>query len=184
MKKVTEPEFKRYRIVRLFKDDLDELLHIFNSMCERTKIVIDGYELSDISQLINIKKQRITDFSLSGHLDDPHQSASLSLSLTSKKASLYLSDNTNTILLGIASQIECILSRRKSISRFFVHSKVRTIGSVIFYFLFGIFIETAFSYSWSNDYIYISKLSYYFAQHLALMFLAIMLAALSLIWTV
>src|SRR6266700_2236179 len=112
MKEVAKPYIKRYPVLRLFKDDLEEIVNVFKRHFTDIEIIADKYQLTDISEIDNIQKQKITYFSVKHHHhyheEQPYRSELLELDLTPGSAWLYLSNNTDTYLLGVASQIDMI----------------------------------------------------------------------------
>ena len=114
MKKVKKLYDKYYPVLRLYKDDLEDIVSVFKSHFTEFKIIADEYELTDLSEIDDIKKPKITNFSVTynDHNQDPLKSGLLSLDLKSDRARLYLSDSTATYLFGIASQIDALLSKK------------------------------------------------------------------------
>src|SRR5579863_9032822 len=108
MKKVKQSYSKSYPALRLYKDDLEEIVSVFKSHFAEIKIVADEYELTEITDIDKIKKAKITNFSVSynHHDQDPSRSGLLSLDLKPGSAFLYLSDDAATYLRGVASQID------------------------------------------------------------------------------
>lgn len=105
MEKVEKYYLKQYPILRIFKQDIKEITNIFKQNYEKIQIIADGYKLNDITELDNINKKEITDFSISS---ENH----LSLSLSNDSAHLYLRNDEDTKARGIASRIDTILSKR------------------------------------------------------------------------
>ncbi len=134
MKKVKKPYVKRYPALRLYIDDLEEIVGIFKSHFTDIKIVADEYELTDIADINNIKKPLITDFSVSynQHNQDPSRSGLLSLDLKPDHASIYLSDSEATYLCGVASQIDALLLRKKSVAGFMASHRLIRFSLIVY----------------------------------------------------
>lgn len=49
MQKVKEEFVVRYPRLRIFKDDIEQLFELFNQNFERVEMVIDGYEISKLT---------------------------------------------------------------------------------------------------------------------------------------
>jgi hypothetical protein len=112
MEKIKKPLRMNYPIVRLYKSDLDKIFNLFKDNYPKIEIVADGFKLDDISELSKIKKQEIVDFEISAY--NPR----LSVDFSGNSASIYLSDEDDIKLRGLAAQIGDILSKRKSPLRF------------------------------------------------------------------
>ncbi|HYT41010.1 MAG TPA: hypothetical protein VEP90_01570, partial [Methylomirabilota bacterium] len=111
----------------------------------------DKYQLTDISEIDNIQKQKITYFSVKHHHhyheEQPYRSELLELDLTPGSAWLYLSNNTDTYLLGVASQIDMIVSGKKSAQSVLSSPRVYFPGIVILFILATIFNFLPWKYS-------------------------------------
>lgn len=107
MEKIKKYYSKPYPMLRLFKQDIEQLLKVFQENCKKVEICAEGYKLDDICEMDKIKKEGIVNFSISGM--DPH----LSLDLSEHSARLYLSDEDDITLRGLESKIDLILSPRK-----------------------------------------------------------------------
>src|SRR2546430_17279578 len=70
MKKIKREYQERYPFVRLYKNDLDDLIAVFERNCKKVELKADEYELTDASQLNNIGKQMITELTIGGRLEE------------------------------------------------------------------------------------------------------------------
>jgi len=124
MKKIIKSYSKRYPILRLFKDDLEQIATLCKENFEGYKIEAGGYELDDISELSKINKREISNFSISAHApytsDEGHlipRPPYISLNISKISIKLYISDKDNIKLSGIFSKIDAILTKRRSFLR-------------------------------------------------------------------
>ncbi len=142
MKEVKKPFIKRYPVLRLFKDDLEEIVNLFKRHFTEIEIVADKYQLTDFSELDKIPKQKITYFLVKHHHhyreEEPYRSELLELELTPDRVWIYLSNAADTYLLGVASQIDMILSRKKCIQGFFSSPRIYFPGIFILFVLSNI----------------------------------------------
>ena len=117
MLKVSQADFIKYPYTTLYLDDIKSLLDIFNKNFEKTNLIIDGYQISDLSKISELKKQFVTEVKLEGGPDyskKDYRNANMTLTLSSSHQSkLYLSDRDDVILLGIASKVNELLKKRK-----------------------------------------------------------------------
>jgi hypothetical protein len=102
---------KEYPILRLFKDDLEQIGSIFEENFEEYEIVADEYKLNDISEIVRIGKQKTSYFRISAN--NPF----MSLQISAISARLEFLDEDDIRLCGIASKIDSILTRRRSLLR-------------------------------------------------------------------
>jgi len=116
----------------LYKNDLDDLIAVFEKNCKKVELKADGYELDDASQLNNIDKQKITELTINGRLEEHSYFDSIRLTLGKKIAYLSIGDDKNITYLGMVSQIKSILRRRAKIRAF--------LASYITFFIFLAFI--------------------------------------------
>src|SRR6266849_307260 len=102
MQKVSKGYFKKYPPLKLFKDDVEAIISIFEQNFEDVESIIDGYKLTKISDIDLIKKQVVTDLSVNGHPNyGQHKTGpqgNMSLEMTDYQARLYLSDEDDVRL--------------------------------------------------------------------------------------
>lgn len=179
MKEVEKPYVKRYHAMRLYKDDLEKIVNIFESHFQDNIIVVDKYELANISDIDKIKKKTVTKFSIKHHhrypQETPYRTELLSLDLDHDKARLYLSNDADTYLLGIAAQIDTFLSKRKNIVGFLTSPITSILEVVIFMVLFSILNNTPWRYA---DH------SFHSILLMTLTFVLLIAAILWAIWTI
>lgn len=123
MKKVSAEYSKHFLSLRLYRDDVDQLLAIFERNGEKVDIRAGDYILSSLSDFDELK--RVTPSASLSYLKlvtashscpkcpSPHEW--LSLTLGKRSAHLYVSDVADTQLLGMAGQIEAYLRSRYSL---------------------------------------------------------------------
>jgi hypothetical protein len=141
MKELPKPYQRHYPPMRLYKDDIQEIERIFKNNFQEYTLVADKYQLSDITDLDNIHKKHITNFSLAYHHSDKNApfrgGGLLSLALTHDNAWLYLSNDTNYYLLSFAAQLDAILSKKRTVLGLLTQAKVSLLGSLLV-FTFGV----------------------------------------------
>jgi len=117
MEKLEKPLLKKYPILRLYKSDLEKIFNLFKDHYPKIEIFADGFKLDDFSELSKINKENIVDFKISAH--DPY----LSVDFSGDSVSIFLSDEDDIKLRGLADKIGDILSERKSyFLRFFANT--------------------------------------------------------------
>ena len=134
MKKRKQSWRKDYKPLKLYKDDLAEMINIVKKRSESIEsdfkklivICIDEFEIDDAAELDEIGKDTINYFRVS--LMD------FCLSLSKDSASLCVDDNQDTSLMGIANQFNEILRKRQR-RLSFLFSKARFIIGVLVIFL-------------------------------------------------
>jgi len=98
--------------VILFKEDLEQLVELFQSNFADINIQADEYKLTDISEINGLKKEIIYDFRIRGK-----DNFSNEMSLDISKNSTYISFNgyNDTKFFGINKQIDNIFKRRRRV---------------------------------------------------------------------
>lgn len=127
MKKIKRDYQERYPFVRLYKNDVDDLIAIFAKHCKEVELKADEYELTDASELNNIGKQMITELTIGGRLEGHSYFDDIHLWLSKQTAHLRIDDGANITYLGMASQIRSILRRRAKIRALLASFKAFTI---------------------------------------------------------
>ena len=102
MEKVREPHRVSYPMLMLFREDLEELVGYFDKNSEDVEIIADEYKLQSISEIDKLGKEQIAHFSVKGRQKKPEY-ASITLTLEKNSARLYLSEDAQAPLYGIAS---------------------------------------------------------------------------------
>lgn len=121
MKKLQQAWRREYKPLKLFKDDLEAIVNIAKEYEaidakeweKKVSITAEDYQLDNISELKEINKEIISDFYMSVG------TSSLTLRLNKNSASLYVHDDKNTVLMGIANKIDDILQNRQRRFNFF-----------------------------------------------------------------
>jgi hypothetical protein len=149
MKPVKKQYIKFYPVLRLYKDDLEEIVGIFKKHFTEIDIVADTYELTGIAEIDNIKKPKITNFSVKHYhqydQEKPFRGELLSLDLTHNSARLYLSNDADTYLRGVAAQIDTLLSRKKSVLS--IMTSIRIVMLSLFFYVPLFIILTFFTFT-------------------------------------
>lgn len=141
MEKVKKSLRKHYPILRLYKSDLEKIFNLFKDNYPEIEIVADGFKLDDFFELSKINKQEIVDFKISA--DDPEDflGNSISVEFSKDSTTIYLSDEDDIKLRGLAAQIGDILSDRKSYLRFFATFWAPFLSFLILETLIGFLIK-------------------------------------------
>ncbi len=135
MQKIKREYQVNYPLVRLYKNDLDDLIAVFEKNCKKVELKADEYELTDASQLNNIGKQMITEFTITGRLEDRSYFDTIRLTLSKKNAYLRIDDGANITYSGMATQIRSILRRRAKIRAILASFKAFFIYIALFWIL-------------------------------------------------
>jgi len=128
----------------MYKDDLKELVDVLEKAQQEFEITADGYKLANITEIDNISKPWIREFSIVVHQwyrqETPTRLETLNLQLGYEilGPNIYLSDDSDTHLLGLLSRLDSIVSKRKSKIRFLVSYWTIIIGSIFLSFLASI----------------------------------------------
>ncbi|MDD5195014.1 MAG: hypothetical protein PHQ96_04990 [Candidatus Omnitrophica bacterium] len=133
MEKIPQSYSKCYKALILYRDDLEQIAKIFNKNCKEYTIEADEYKLANISEISNINKPSIIDFKIYG--SQPY----MYLDINHFEARLYCANKDDEILLGIASKINSILTKRVSKIKKIISSNFMFIPILIIWF-FGIWI--------------------------------------------
>ncbi len=154
MEKVRRAYSKFYPVLRLYLDDIEELIQLFKKYYNEVSIVIDDYIINDNVTISDIKKEAVSSFSIQSHpyydKDSKVLRGRITLELTQSYALLRIANDTDPFLLGIASQIDTVLMRRKSRLDLFTSAKtvsrIALVAGVLSMALglIGIFISRAY----------------------------------------
>ncbi len=112
---------KSYPMIKLYKEDIEELNKLFLNNFTKYEIEADGYKLNDISEIATINKDIIYDFSLSAYDEDKFYRI-IHLGIHKRSINLYINDIDNIIYLGLFYSIDNIINKRKRFSNI-VNSK-------------------------------------------------------------
>lgn len=109
--KKNKSSFKRenYLILRLFKEDIEEIIDIFTSNFNNVGIELDEYRISNASEIEEIRKEKekTYHFRIGANENGP-----IYLNLSKKENILFIADKDNLELLGIFHKLDDILSKR------------------------------------------------------------------------
>lgn len=142
MKKLKQSWQREYKPLRLFKNDLEDIVNIAKEYEQidaedwKKNITINAknYELDNISELKEIREEFISDFYLNVGV------SSLVLRLSEHSISLRVDDDRNMLLMGIAHKIDDILeSRQRRFNFLFTYSGRLFIFYLPSLILFGFF---------------------------------------------
>src|SRR5438034_155396 len=123
MKEMKQSQRKSYSVTTLNKEDIKKIIDVFNDVIADCEITIDRYQISDATYLDAVEaktqKNTIEDLSvrLSQYSPDTNTSRLLSVEINRSRAWVYLSDDTDNYLLGLASKLDRIFQAKKSIGR-------------------------------------------------------------------
>jgi len=111
MKKVQDTQ-RSYSIwlknIELYKEDLEEIVSVFESSNTNYKLVVNGYELDDVNELQELDKKSRSVFSIRNinSIDFyPH----LKIELTKKSLFIYQNPASDVNLSGLAFQVKSIV---------------------------------------------------------------------------
>ncbi|MEN6518793.1 MAG: hypothetical protein ABFC38_11560 [Methanospirillum sp.] len=107
MKKATTGKIFKYPMCRFFKDDIIEIYETLIQNCSRVELTIEKFELESISELDIIPLKKASNIQFNGY--DPY----IRFTLSNYSNELYISDEEDTVLRGLKSRIEDIISKRK-----------------------------------------------------------------------
>src|SRR5260370_12824502 len=147
LKKVKQEVTKKYPLKRLYKDDIDEIINIFEkNFNDKFDIYRDDYQLDNVKDLENVKTSRIKSFKVTCQTQTGIPWIYLNLTLDKNSARFYLSNDSDTNINGIFFEIDRLISSKKSfIGTIFSHS---IIVKVIIFFLqiFNFSLELSFNH--------------------------------------
>lgn len=130
VKEIKQSQSKSYLVMTLYREDMEEIVDVFDNDLADCEITIDRYQIPDATHLdkaeARIKGKKIEDFSvrLFQYFPDNKTHRSLSVEINRNHARVYLSDDTDNYLLGLASKLDRILLGKKSIGRTLINPKV------------------------------------------------------------
>jgi hypothetical protein len=108
MKKISLNYREDIPTVKLFLEDIEELLNILIENFTKVKIILDNYEIDNLSEIQTIKKEMTTDFDISGYARDIFPE--MRLSIRKKYSYLEISDKNDIKCLGIRNKILNLLN--------------------------------------------------------------------------
>jgi hypothetical protein len=109
MKRVGKSKSEKLKPVYLYKDDISELLKIFERGCEKVEIEAAGYRLDDVSELENLSDETINEFHIQGR--KPY----VSLHFRPNEIFLYINEDTHH-QIGVFEELKSYVnSRRKKL---------------------------------------------------------------------
>jgi hypothetical protein len=124
MRKCERAWTKKYRPLKLFKDDIEEIIKIITTESTKTSnsqkkttghdidISIDGFQLDNPEELNDVKKDRIKELNITAAL------CSLQLYFGYSSAKIYIGNEDDTRLMGIANRIDKVLQGRQRLFGF------------------------------------------------------------------
>ena len=120
MKEIKQPYIKHYPVVKLFTEDIEQLIDLFKQNFSEYELIVDKYQLNNLSDITTIKKVKTDHLRIKHHRfykeETPNRSELIDLELKSDEIWLYVSNKRDTFLLGVASQIDMILSKKKVVN--------------------------------------------------------------------
>jgi hypothetical protein len=110
MKRVGKSQSENLKPVFLYKDDISDLLEIFDRGCEEVEIEASGYALDDVSELENLSNEVINELHIQGR--EPY----VSLHFKPNDVYLYIDEDTHH-QIGVFEEIKSYVhSRRRKLS--------------------------------------------------------------------
>jgi hypothetical protein len=125
--------------VILFKEDLEQLAELFYSNFDEIEIEADEYKLKDISEINDLNKDVIRDFSISGKSKDNY-SDRISLDISKKSTDIHITGYNDAKCLGVNNKIGKILRGRRRILNIFASFWSIAIIPLFNFLLFSILI--------------------------------------------
>lgn len=139
MKKVTRPWENRYRHLKLYKNDVEEIINfVHTELATDARIEIDEFILEDVRQLNEIEKETVHKLSISAG------GISFRMHFGPTIAYLEIYDENDNQLRGVASRIDAILREKQGLlSLIFCGSKAWILTATLG-LCTGIFLPLAF----------------------------------------
>jgi len=110
MKRVGKSQLEKLKPVFLYKDDISDLLEIFNRGCEKVEIEASGYALDDISEIESLSNEVINELRIQGR--EPY----VSLHFKPNDIYLYIDEDTHH-QIGVFEEIKSYVhSKRRKLS--------------------------------------------------------------------
>lgn len=100
--------------VIIFKEDLEQLAELFSDNFNEIEIEADGYKLTNISEINELKKDIITDFRIGGRDKDSY-SIEMSIDISIKSAYILINSYNDTKCIGVKYKIDDIFKKRRRI---------------------------------------------------------------------
>ena len=130
---------KNYSALKLFREDLDEIINIFKNNFSEFDIEIDEYIIDDISEIDEIKKEKTNRLSI-----ETYENGYSYLNLFKNYAILNISDKNDTKLLGVFHQLDELISKKE-----YTFLKIIT-SSWVFYVMVTTIVIGLYTILWSN----------------------------------
>lgn len=107
MEKVPEPVFWNVPKLRLYREDVAELLAIFERTAEHVEVEVGGYRLSGAEELIEVPLEETSTLSIEAR--NPY----VSLTLAPSSGRLYANASDGSVARGLADEVRVSLMRRR-----------------------------------------------------------------------
>jgi len=151
LEKVRKRFFEQYPMLRLFRDDVEGIINLFEKDYKDAEIIVDEYKLENSSDIDKLVKSQVTNFSVQAFQrypqETPYRVELLRLVLNCDEAHLSVSDENDTHLRGLASKISSILSQRKSRLHFLTAPPMALVLGVFFSIPTSIILALPWSFS-------------------------------------
>jgi hypothetical protein len=105
----------------LFIEDITYLYDLFCASLDDVTMKLDKFEIKDLNEISHINKTQIAEFEIIGYRDlDTFSRSCVLLKFEKYSTSLTLSDSSNSLFLGMKSEIDHFIRKKQ---RFFGSSK-------------------------------------------------------------
>lgn len=118
MERMPQPVSKHYRAVRLYSDDIEEIVKLLQEHCRDVSIEAGGYKVQCVDDLKDLKQPQVHDFKITAWaggtptLGTMLGGTYLALTLERADARFYMSKDDSVTTQGVFSRIDMILQRR------------------------------------------------------------------------
>lgn len=137
MKKREQSLSQEFKPMKLYYEDLEEIYDVFKEHPGEVKFDADTYELENLNEVLDIKKDDFTDFKIYAH--NPY----VSLDFSKNSIRLYISDDT-PFQRGLFEKLKTVLKKKE---RYFI-------SSLFSYYAYALLIVVMSTLSyWENRYI-------------------------------
>lgn len=128
MQRVPQRVRKTYSVVRLYLDDVQELVELFQQHCDEVTIEAEGYKLQSFEGIREVASSKIRRLKIIGW----KRRTFLQVDLRKYRAEILVSRDDDIPLKGVFAQVDAILTRRAPYLRFWASYRTAdAIGALI-----------------------------------------------------
>jgi len=118
MQRIQIPQTKKIGLIKIFRDDLEQIVICLRKECKSIEIIADEFKINEISDLDKEKRDRISHLRIEGF--DPR----FLLELNQNDAEIWIGDKDNVVLKGLREHIEEILYQKPRLMQKFSWLKI------------------------------------------------------------